>query len=339
MRDVEKLLQRANTEDISVPAGVEYKIQNALYNLDKEKKERNTIHYRNNILSKVAFFFISILMVGSVAYAGTVAYQYFIQKTSKTSYFENERELFEINDQEINYKKISSYEEYLKYKEKLNNIIDMTQEDFKNNFLIVAIGSWRTPGIIIANISADDNTLYVEVGKKVTEEEIQKEEYMVSAMVSRDLDRENISVKNVVKEIKSDKYKRLEELPSDYNIQNAEKDGCIIVNHVKMKEEDKEKVDNFIVNTKNGNNDYIRIFRQENSGDIVIFDIQYRDGEYVVCTDQTRVFMGSKEIIHLGIFQNIEKEEYLEKDSFMYGYTRIYLNELTGSEVTVAIYK
>lgn len=227
----------------------------------------NTHHYRKNmkntLLNKVAIFFICTLLMGSVVYAGTMVYQYFTQKTSQADYIEDMDSWYEINNQETYYKKVSSYEEYQKYKEKWTSIIDMTKEEFEENFLIVVIATWRMPGISIANISADDNTLFVELESNVTDEEIKKKEYMVSAKVSRELDREKISVKNIVKEIKSNKYEKLENLPLDYNIENAKQDGCVIVNNNQISSEDEGKLDDFIGNTKNGNEDYIRIFRKD----------------------------------------------------------------------------
>ena len=226
----------------------------------------NTLYYRKNtkntLLNKVAVFFIFTLLMGSVVYAGTMVYQYFTQKTSQADYIKDMNSWFEINKQETFYKKISSYEEYLKYKEKWPTIIDMTKEEFEENFLIVVIVTWRMPGISIANISADENTLYVELESNVTEEEIKKKEYMVSAKVARELDRENISVKEIVKKIKSGKYEKLENLPSDYNLENAKQDECVIVNNNQISLEDEVKLDDFIENTKNGNEDYIRIFRK-----------------------------------------------------------------------------
>lgn len=226
----------------------------------------NTHHYKkynkNNILNKVAAFFIFTIMMGSVVYAGTVIYQYFTQKTSQGNAIQDMDSWFEINNQETFYKKISSYEEYLKYKEKWPTIIDMIQEDFEEHFLIVVMASWRMPGISIANISADENTLYVELESDVTDEEIKKKEYMVSAKVSRELDRENISVKEMVKKIKSDKYEKLENLPSDYNLENAIQDECIIINNNQISSADEENLDDFIEKTKNGVEDFIRIFRR-----------------------------------------------------------------------------
>ena len=225
----------------------------------------NTYHYkkhnRNNTINKVAAFFICAIMMGSVVYAGTVAYQFFTQKNSQANYIEDMDSWFEINQKGTYYKKISTYEEYLKYKENWDSIITMSQEGFENNFLIIIIDSWKMPGITISNISADDNTMYVELDSNVTEEEIKEEKYMVSAMVSKELDRENISVKNIVKKVESDKYEKIEDLPLDYNREIAEQDGCIIIDKLEIKEEDKEKLNNFIKNTKNGDNDYIRIFR------------------------------------------------------------------------------
>lgn len=226
----------------------------------------NTHYYKKNtkkiLLNKVAVFFICTLLMGSVVYAGTMVYQYFTQKTSKGDITQETESWFEINNEAISYKKVSSYEEYQKYKENWPSIIDITKEEFEDNFLVVVIATWRMPGISIANISADDNTLYVELESNITEEEIKQKEYMVSAKVSRELDRENISVKEIVKKIKSDKYEKLENLPLDYNLENAKQDGCIIINNNQISTEDKERLEDFIEKTKNGNEDYIRIFRK-----------------------------------------------------------------------------
>lgn len=300
----------------------------------------NTHNYKKNtkniLFNKVAVFFICTLLMGSVVYAGTMIYQYFTQKTSQADYIEDMSSWFEINNQETHYKKISSYEEYMKYKDNWPSIIDMKKEEFEDNFLIVVIASWRMPGISIANISADDNTLYVELESNVTEE-IKQEEYMVSAKVLKELDRENISVKEIVKEIKSDKYEKLENIPFDYNIESAKQDGCIIVNDNKISSEDEERLEKFIENKKNEIEDYIRIFRRneikENGEEIIIIDIEYRDGEYILYMDETRSVLpgDDKAIKYLGTFQNMEIRESKR-------YTGVYLNELTGTEVCVAIY-
>jgi len=71
-----------------------------------------------------------------------------------------------------------------------------------------------------------------------------------------------------------------------------------------------------------------------NGDDIVITDIEYRDGEYTLYIDETRTVLpgDDKSIKYLGTFQNIEKEESKR-------YTGIYLKELTGVEICVVLYK
>lgn len=78
-----------------------------------------------------------------------------------------------------------------------------------------------------------------------------------------------------------------------------------------------------------------------NGDNIVITDIEYRDGEYILYIDETRcVLPGDKTIKYLGTYQNIREENDLENiNSSLYGYMRIYLESLTGTEVLVAIYK
>lgn len=119
-------------------------------------------------------------------------YQYFNQKTSQGDITQETESWFETNNEAIYYKKVSSYEEYQKYKEKWPTIIDMAKEEFEDNFLIVVIATWRMPGI-----------------------------------------------------------------------SNAKQDGCVIVNNNQISSEDEERLDIFIENTKNGIEDYIRIFRRK----------------------------------------------------------------------------
>ena len=78
-----------------------------------------------------------------------------------------------------------------------------------------------------------------------------------------------------------------------------------------------------------------------NGDNIVITDIEYRDGEYILYIDERRcVLPGDKTIKYLGVYQNIEKEIELEDlNSILYGQTRIYLKSLTGTEVLIAMYK
>lgn len=244
---------------------------------------------------------------------------------------------FEINNEEVYYKKISTYDEYLKYKENWNSIIEMSKKDFEDNFIVVIIASWRMPGIKIANISANNDTLYVELDKTVTKEEIEKENYMLSTKISNKLDREKLIVRNVIKEISSDKFKKLEELPKKYSKEQAEKDGCIVIYDNILTEESKIKLQNFIEATRNNEDDYIRIatynksLMQDDVIETTIVDIQYINNEYLYYIDSTRNSLGEKSIRYIDAYQKIGTKLVFNN------YTLLYLENLLGT-VSVTIY-
>lgn len=325
-------------------------LQNVKNIVHRGKKElrKLLINKEYNELNKISKTFIIIICIiiisSGITYAGTIIYNYVIQKTSKEENVLDINDYFEINEEELYFKKIVSYKEYLEYKETWNTIIDMSESEFKDNFLIVIAGSWRNPGINISNVFCDDSTLYIEVDKKVTVDEIQKEEYMVSAKISKELDRENVLVKNKVKNITSNKYSKLENLPIDYSMEQAEIDGCITIYENRISENNIEKLDAFISNTKNGNEDYIRIVRLEDDNiknaemeNKVIYDICFTNGEYILYIDSTRAFLpGNKSIDYIGSFQYIEK---VKEENVLNGLTRIYLKDLLGSNVLVALFE
>ena len=309
----------------------------------------NVHHYRktskNIFLNKVAVFFIGIIITVGAVYGGTSIYQYFYQEKAQAKYIENMNDWFKTNDQEIMYKDIVTYEEYLKYKNNWNSIIEMDENEFENNFLIVIVASWRMPGISISQISSDDKTLYIEVDNNITEEEINKEEYMVTAKIPKELYRDNISINMREQKIYSNKYKKLEDLPLDYNIENAKEDGCIIINDLEINEDNQKILNDFIYKTKKENNEYIRIFTQSqiktdngsNKNSITITDIEYRDGDYILYIDNRRKEeLSDKKLSYIGKFQYIEK---YQKDDEVQGYTRIYLRNLMNQKVLIALYK
>ena len=174
------------------------KYENYNYNSKNKNQFFSKKLYRNNkyILAIKSFitFLISLTTTIGVVYAGVATYNY-IQKNGKTNYYDDMNSWFEINDQEIYYKKINSYTEYLKYKQKWPSIIDMTEKDFKDNFLVVLISTWRMPDINISDIDTDENTLFINVDNNLEGSAIKNEKYMVSTCLSNNFDRKNIVVK------------------------------------------------------------------------------------------------------------------------------------------------
>lgn len=69
-----------------------------------------------------------------------------------------------IYNEKIYYKKINDYSEYKVVKNRWEEIIDMQEEDFKNNFMIItAIENTSMQGLIVDKIEVDNDTLYISL--------------------------------------------------------------------------------------------------------------------------------------------------------------------------------
>lgn len=287
-----------------------------------------------NRISKICIILLcSIVLIGGFVYASSIIYNY-IQKRGKTNYIEDMNLYFEVSENEMFYKAINSFEEYSKYKEKCVNIINATKDDFENSFVVVIIATWRMPEITIKNVRTDDSTLYITVDRKLSEESIDKEEYMVSTILPLEYYREKISVEIYETELSSDKYVRLEELPKEYPIEKAREDNCIIIDKCIMDENSEKKWNDFLQDTKDGKNSYIRIvLYSDDPTDILIRDLEYRNGEYFVKIDQTRSKYGDKWIKCFGNFTKLEENN----TSGDYNYVK--LSNIINETISIMVYK
>ena len=309
---------------------------NNLCNLNKTDNFYKKDFYKRydafRILSQVASFIIVAIATVSVVYAGSIVYEY-LQKRSKPNYESNMNSYFEISDNEIYYKTIDNYEDYVTYKNKWNNIIEVTEEDFEKNFVIVIVATWRMPDIAIKDIYNDDETLYIIVDNDLTTEAKEREEYMVSSILPKKLKRDKIKVMINKKTIITNKYKRLEELPNEYTSAEAEKDGCIVVKDNVINIAGSTLINNFMENPKNEK--YIRIATYEDNEEfLTIYDVQYIDNEYILYIDYTRSKSSvSKGITYIGKFHNIDKKEITN------GLNMIYLEDIFNKTIPIIIYK
>ncbi len=95
----------------------------------------------------------------------------------------------------IYYKKINTYEEYIEVKARWNNIIDMTEYDFKTNFMVItAIENTSMLGLTVDNLEVDNNGLYISLIHFKDDEEYNEKETCISYKISRELEKDNIYV-------------------------------------------------------------------------------------------------------------------------------------------------
>ena len=98
------------------------------------------------------------------------------------------------------------------------------------------------------------------------------------------------SIENIIENNINNK-KKLEEIPQNYPINQAVKDGCVVISNNSVF--NKSKLDSFITNTnannENRKSDFIRIIKYTIEGAPVITDLEYKAGEgYTLTTDNTR---------------------------------------------------
>lgn len=104
---------------------------------------------------------------------------------------------------------------------------------------------------------------------------------------------------NYIKNDKSDtnvkEQETIEELPSDYQMEEVIKDGCVVISNAVF---NKGKLDSFIANTtannENRQSDFIRIVQYTIEGDPIITDLEYRENlGYILTYDNTRDAFGA----------------------------------------------
>ena len=93
-----------------------------------------------------------------------------------------------------------------------------------------------------------------------------------------------------------DEQKILAEIPQEYSMKQAIKDGCVVITYNAVY--NKSRLDAFITNTnannENRQSDFIRIVLYTNEGDPIITDLQYKkDDGYILTYDNTRDAFGA----------------------------------------------
>lgn len=185
----------------------------------------------------------------------------------------------------IYYKKITNYDEYLECKEMWNGILDMSEDDFNSKFMFITIiENYSMLDLSLGEMYSDDNTLYVGL-KKVLD---QTTNAGISIIADKQLDREKIEVYKTVDEKKSlSNYSEIRKLPYEYSKEQAIEDKCLVIG-----EDNTYNIDvynDFVSKVDNKEDAEIRVKNDGYNGTEII-DIAYlKDTEkFIVCIDRTR---------------------------------------------------
>ena len=185
------------------------------------------------------------------------------------------------------YRVIKDYQTYLDTKDNFNNILEVSEKDFEDNFIIlVIIENAPVNGLIFDNLSADDSSLTLNYVVNSSDRDAQTG---TSILVSNDLYRDTINIEKTVPEMKMTSYTNIRELPKDYSVEDAKKDNCLVIDMKNHANYNLNNLEDFIEKVKNKENAEIRIYNYMGNDQIYIYDITYsNENKFFVCEDRTR---------------------------------------------------
>lgn len=185
------------------------------------------------------------------------------------------------------YRVIKDYQTYLDTKNNFNNILEVSEKDFEDNFMILVITE-NVPvnGLIFDNLSADDSSLTLNYVINSSDRDTQTG---TSILVSNELYRDTINIEKTVPEMKMTSYTNIRELPKDYSVEDAKKDNCLVIDMKNHANYNLNNLEDFIEKVKNKENAEIRIYNYMGNDQIYIYDITYsNENKFFVCEDRTR---------------------------------------------------
>ena len=296
MNDIDILLKKHYKEEMEIPAKIDMNITYFIYNYE--------VDTNINRLSRLLIKFLQIILIlfglTGVVVAGTAV----ITNNSKTQtksinstgLLQNDRSVFETMEEDskynIYYKAIDSFEEYKKFKGKVELLPDIEEEFFNEHFvLLITWINGKTPydkHLSITDIKKEGDITYVTCDN--TNEKKDNNNIIYNIGNKKDL---GSKVKIDFKEPKynNEEYKDIEELRKNYYSQSeAKEDGCIVTFNSKLQTDNEEKVYEFLEKSRNGEEAFLRIYKIEYSIQYPqatythLIDIYYKDNLYNVST-------------------------------------------------------
>ena len=108
----------------------------------------------------------------------------------------------------VYYKKIENYDDYLVVRERWNDIIDISKEDFNNYFMIItAVENTSMADTTIANIYVDEDTLYINFDENPENGEYIYDKPCISILIPTNMNRETIKIADIRNKEKSPEEK------------------------------------------------------------------------------------------------------------------------------------
>ena len=279
-----------------------------------ETRVYNKENTMEKLLRTVAMFIFAIVFTVGVVYAGIAIYNNYIKHSIYSEYSINVSKSW-VNDnmeysKEVNayYSVITNYEDYLIYKKKFKDMNNLNETDFTENFVVLIVSQLTNVyKVNVDMITVEENTLYIDLTKDNINENAKT---LHTLIIPKEQYRENIELRRVYEKPASENIP-LENISENYSLEQAIADGCIVLNNGKLVSENENKIYEFIENTQNGKEEFIRIVEYyENSTKIKVQDVRYKDGMYLYAVKENERILkyGDNDFAKIRLYENEESK-------------------------------
>ena len=133
---------------------------------------------------------------------------------------------------------IDNYQEYTTFKDNDNDVCEMEEADFENNFMIItAIENTSMVGLTVYDIYNNDDKLIIELNNFPKNEEFDEKHTAISIVIPKSMKKENILVKDMRNATKENEYgwtntsiKGLEKITENQAVETAKQYAKDLVN-------------------------------------------------------------------------------------------------------------
>lgn len=271
------------------------------YEKEMNRKKSGT----HKIFKMVAMIMITLLATTGVVFAGAKIYENYIKKEDEIA----SRGLFDrgdgittyeidlmVNDMiwnsepKLYHKIITNIDDYHIYKERVNELPDLTDKDFEENFVVIIanenVRDFDEKDLHIYNVYAEKDTTYIILKQKENPDET-NESNIWYAIVDKSQLRDNIKVEIEHRIPESEDFINIEELPENYSIEDAIKDGCFVENQNEVLSNNPNAIEEFMNKAERGENCFIRVYSKSNAF-IKITDVEFENGIYYTYSDYSK---------------------------------------------------
>ena len=127
----------------------------------------------------------------------------------------------------------------------------MTEEAFNENFLVVIVCinylEKEDRNLTIKTVYADETTTHI-ILKQNENPDFENYNNVWTAVVDKSQLRDNIEIKKETDYIQNSEFVSLSDLPENYSVEDALKDGCFVEDKNKVLSENVNAIDEFIKN-------------------------------------------------------------------------------------------